>query len=129
MCLLHYRSVWNNKNTRLIQLIFSLLHNLVCTVSVSLRRHPHEDFKCTKLCLGPIQTRSEAFFGFLGKNKMKAYTKLAVVMCCQIVARKSVAPSSGDFWRQLALRHSCGHTIVQYMHIQSVTFEEQTSLE
>ena len=28
---------------------------------------------------------------------MKAYTKLTVVMCCQIVARKSVAPSSGDW--------------------------------
>ena len=34
--------------------------------------------------------------GFLGKSKMKAYTKLTVVMCCQIVDRKSVAPSSGD---------------------------------
>ena len=38
--------------------------------------------------------------GFLVKIKMKAYKKLIVVMCCQIVARKSVAPSSGDFlWR------------------------------
>ena len=35
--------------------------------------------------------------GILVKTKMKAYTKLTVVMCCQIVARKSVAPSSGDF--------------------------------
>ena len=31
--------------------------------------------------------------GFLAKTKMKAYTKLTVVMCCQIVAKKSVAPS------------------------------------
>ena len=29
--------------------------------------------------------------GFLVKTKMNAYTKLTVVMCCQIVARKSVA--------------------------------------
>ena len=28
--------------------------------------------------------------GFLGKTKVKAYTKLAFVMCCQIVDRKSV---------------------------------------
>ena len=32
MCFLHYRSVWNDKNTRWIQLIFSLLLNFVCTV-------------------------------------------------------------------------------------------------
>ena len=41
--------------------------------------------------------------GFLGETKMKADTKLTVVMCYQIVARKSVAPSSGDFrrhWRR-----------------------------
>ena len=38
--------------------------------------------------------------GFLGKTKIKAYTKLTVVRRCQIVARKSVAPSNGDFQRQ-----------------------------
>ena len=43
-----------------------------------------------------------------GKSKMKAYTKLTFVMCCQIVARKSVGPSSGDFWRRPALRYACG---------------------
>ena len=32
----------------------------------------------------------ETFLGFLVKTKMKAYKKLTVVMCCQIVARKSV---------------------------------------
>ena len=53
-----------------------------------------------ELCLGPIQRRLEAFLGFLVKTQMKAYKKLTVVMCCQIVARKSVAPSSGDFWRR-----------------------------
>ena len=59
-----------------------------------MRRQPHKDLKLTKLCLGPIQTGFEAFLGFLGKTKMKAYTKLTVVVCCQIVARKSVAPPS-----------------------------------
>ena len=34
--------------------------------------------------------------GCLGKTKIKAFTKLTVVMCCQIVDRKSVAPSSSD---------------------------------
>ena len=33
--------------------------------------------------------------GFLSKNKIKAYTKLTVVMCCQIVDRKSVAAIFG----------------------------------
>ena len=56
--------------------------------------------KWTELYLGPIQRRLEAFLGFLVKTKMKAYKKLTVVMCCQIVGRKSVAPSSGDFRRQ-----------------------------
>ena len=54
---------------------------------------------------GPIQTRLEAFLGFLVKTKMKAYRKL---MCCQIVARKSVAPSSGYFQRRPAPRYACG---------------------
>ena len=36
------------------------------------------------------------FLGFLVKTKIKAYKKMTVVMRCQIVARKSVAPSSGD---------------------------------
>ena len=46
-------------------------------------------------------------FGFRVKTKMKAYTKLTVVMCCQIVARKSVAPSSSNFRRRLAQRYTC----------------------
>ena len=33
---------------------------------------------------------------FLGKTKIKTYTKLTVVMCCQIFDRKSVAQSSDD---------------------------------
>ena len=66
-------------------------------VQLSIRRHPHEDLKCIKLCLGQIRTRSETFLGFLCKTKMKAHTKLTVLMCCQIFARKSVSPSSSDF--------------------------------
>ena len=53
----------------------------------------------------PIMTRLGIFFGFLVKTKMKAYTKLTAVMCCQIVA---VAPSSGDFRPQPAKRYVCG---------------------
>ena len=55
-----------------------------------------------------IQRRLEAFLGFLVKIKMKAYKKLTVVVCCQIVAKKSVAPSSGNFWRRSAPRQACG---------------------
>ena len=40
-------------------------------------------------------------FGLLDKTKIKAATKLTVVMGYQIVDRKSVAPSSGDFqWQE-----------------------------
>ena len=75
---------------------------------LSIGRHPHKELKCTESCLGPIQTHLEAFLDFLVKTKMKAYTKLTVVMCCQIVARNSVAPSSGDFRRRPAPRYVCG---------------------
>ena len=45
---------------------------------------------------------SRGVFGLPSKNKkMKAYTKLTVVMCCHICDRRSVAPSSGDFCRRL----------------------------
>ena len=39
--------------------------------------------------------------GFLVETKIKVYTKLTVVMFCQICDRSSVAPSSGDFCRRL----------------------------
>ena len=71
------------------------------------KKTPHKDLKLTKLCLGPIKTRLEAFLGFLGK-KIKTHTKLTVVMGCQIVARKSEVPSSSDFWRRPAPRYVCG---------------------
>ena len=47
-----------------------------------------------------FRPNSETFrgiFGLPGQNQMKAYKKLTVVMFCQTVARKSVAPFSGDF--------------------------------
>ena len=74
---------------------------------LSIGRHPLKDLKWTELCLGPIQTRLEVFLGFLVKTKMKAYKKLTVT-CCQIVARKSLALSSGNFRRQPAPRYACG---------------------
>ena len=74
----------------------------------SMGRHPLKDLKWTKLCLSPIQTSLEAFLGLLVKTKKKAYAKLIVVMCCQIVARKSVAPSSGDIRRRPAPMYACG---------------------
>ena len=48
-----------------------------------------------KICLGFVKTCLEAFLGFLVETKRKAYTKLTVVICCQIFAKRSVAPSSG----------------------------------
>ena len=44
---------------------------------------------------------SRGVWGLPGTNKMKAYTKLAVVMCCPICDRRSLAPSSGVFCRRL----------------------------
>ena len=53
---------------------------------------------------------------------MKAYAQLTVVMCCQIVAWKSVAPSSGDFPLNIELQQDdrtvcCGHIV----HLWPVT--------
>ena len=39
---------------------------------LSIKKKNHEDLKYTQLCLGPIQTRSEAVLCFLDKTKMKA---------------------------------------------------------
>ena len=44
--------------------------------------------KRTLLGLRPIQTNLEASEGLPVKTKMKAGTKLTVVMCCQIVAKR-----------------------------------------
>ena len=74
----------------------------------SIKSHNNRFFKRTTLGLDPIQTCLGTFSGFPGRTIMKAYTKLIVVMCCHIVARKSVAPSSGDFRRRSAPRYACG---------------------
>ena len=58
--------------------------------------------KRTWLCLSPIQTNLEASEGLPVKTKMKADTKLTVVMCCQIIAKRHTAPSSGRFRRRPA---------------------------
>ena len=39
---------------------------------------------------------------------------LTVVMCFQIVARKSVAPSSGHFRRRPAPQYACGPEIMNF---------------
>ena len=49
---------------------------------------------------------SRGVFGLPGRNKNEFYTKLTVVMCCQISARRSVAPSSGDFCRRPSPRQA-----------------------
>ena len=44
---------------------------------------------------------------FQGKTKIKADTKLIVVMCCQIFDGMSVVQSSGNFLRQPVPRYGC----------------------
>ena len=44
-----------------------------------IRRHPNTDLKWTKLFFGPIETRPEAFLGFLEKTTMKAE-------CCNLLS-------------------------------------------
>ena len=75
---------------------------------LSIGKHLHKDLKRTELCLGPNQKCLEAFLDLLVKTKMKAYTKLTVVMCCPIIARKFEVPSSGNFRRRPTLRYVCG---------------------
>ena len=56
-----------------------------------------------------FRPNSDTFRGTFGlPGKIKAYTKLTVVMYCQIVASKSESPSSGDFRGQPAPRYACG---------------------
>ena len=69
-----------------------------------LKGNQHICLKWTKLFSGPIYTCLEVFSVFLAKTKLKADTQLTAVMCCQISDMKSVAPSSGDFWRWPAPR-------------------------
>ena len=48
-----------------------------------------------------ILTCLEAFLILRVKTEIKVYTKLTVVMCCQICDIRYVAPSSGDICRCL----------------------------
>ena len=57
--------------------------------------------KRTWLCLCPIHTNLETSEGLLVKTKMKADTKLTVVMCGQIIAKRPTAPTIGRFRRTL----------------------------
>ena len=75
---------------------------------LSIRRRPYKDLKLTQLCGSHIQTRLEAFSGFFGKTKMKADTKLIVVMCCQLFDRRPVPRQS---WRQTIL---VGHLVSMF---------------
>ena len=54
-------------------------------------------FEINKIIFRPHLDMSRGVFGLPGK----AYTKLTVVICCQICDRRSVAPSSGNFRRRL----------------------------
>ena len=66
-------------------------------------RSPNNMFlKRTWLCLHPIQTNLEASEGLPVKTRRKADIKLNVVMSCQIVPKRSTAPSSGRFQRRPA---------------------------
>ena len=53
-----------------------------------------------------FRLNSDNFRGICGlpeQTEIKAYTKLTVVMCFQIVVRKSLAASSGDLHRGTGL--------------------------
>ena len=63
--------------------------------------------KRTWLCLHPIQTNLEASEGLPVKTKMKADTKLIVIMCCYIDGQRYTAPSSGRFQRRPPLPLLC----------------------
>ena len=65
-------------------------------------------FEMSLIMLGPLLTYLQTYAGFLFKTKIKAHTKLTVVMWCQIFDRKSRAPSCSDNRRQLAPRQACG---------------------
>ena len=65
-----------------------MLFQYTCKVDQLAIKGPNYMFmKRTQLCLCPIQTDLEAPEGFPVKTKMKADTKLTVVMCCQIFIR------------------------------------------
>ena len=57
-----------------------------------------------------ISGHLKASGGFLIKIKIKAYTKLTVVMCCKIDDKKHTAPSSGRFRRRPQPPLACGQS-------------------
>ena len=68
------------------------------------------------LMFRPNSDTFRGILGFLAKTIMKAYTKLTVVMCCQIVARKSVVPQCSQkiqpynlLWMQLVFKSCTTH--------------------
>ena len=61
-------------------------------------------------------------FGLLGKTKVKAYTKLTVVMCCKIFDRKSLSPSSGNFRRH---RH-CSSPVEKIRNVEKKNLFSRT---
>ena len=61
-------------------------------ITLQMGGHNHKCLKLIKLCLGPILTCLQTSAGFLIDTKIKADTKLTVVIRCQIFARKSVVP-------------------------------------
>ena len=95
----------------------------------SLPPHPPTPFPCNPIYQGLVPKRP-LFRDFYTKQATKGINKRSqpppspgqnqneslhcyyyyttVVMCCQIVARKSVATSSGDFQQRSAPRQACG---------------------
>ena len=64
-------------------------------------------FDMNNIILRPHLDMSRGVFG-LPDEKMNAYAKLTVVMCCQICDRRFVAPSSSDFPRRLQVIAQAG---------------------
>ena len=77
---------------------FSSTHVLITGPALCKKISPKR-FEMNLIMLRP---NSDTFRGIfrLCRIKMKADTKVTVAMCCQVFNRKSLAQSSGDFWRQ-----------------------------
>ena len=96
-----FRSAWTPKNTHLSSGKF--LSTKTCypeSFSFFCLCPATPGLLINKIMFRPISRCLEAFLGFLVETKRKAYTKVTVVMCCQIFDRRSVAPSRGNFRRR-----------------------------
>ena len=80
----------------LLLYLFSSIH-LVITRPAMYKKKPACMLEMNKIIFRPHLDMSKGVCGLPSKKKMKAETKLTVVVCCQIFHRKSVTPSSGDF--------------------------------